>query len=40
VSITVPDNMSVSDFQKPETLQKLASPEEMAQFFNLKVAAK
>jgi len=40
VSITVPDNMSVSDFQKPETLQKLASPEEMAKFFNLKVAAK
>ena len=40
ISITVPDNMTVSDFQKPETLQKLASPEEMAKFFNLKVAAK
>ncbi|WP_042142696.1 MULTISPECIES: hypothetical protein [unclassified Pseudoalteromonas] len=40
ISIAVPDNMSVADFQKPETLQKLASPEEMAKFFNLTVAAK
>jgi len=40
ISIAVPENMSVADFQKPETLQKLASPEEMAKFFNLKVAAK
>lgn len=40
ISITVPENMSIADFKKPETLQKLASPEEMANFLNLKVAAK